>query len=344
MIEDELKNLNTIRLSGEVKTRMRGELMAYAELHAPASVHAQTTSATSLLRGFSVRVYTGFAIALLLIVSVTGTAFAAENTLPGDVLYSVKVGITEPIQTALVPSERGKAAWNAILAERRLEEAAELAAQNKLTPAAQTELAANFTEHVNASESHAARLERTGDTSGSLSAQSDLEARLTAHEQILDVIDAHYAIATSTDTAQTKGSLTQLLAMVRSRQDAITSSRVALEDAIAPHSGDTSRTATSSASTTVVAIARAPVSNSPSPLRFRHSITPAARIAGQNVERAQEVNAILDHHASLLAKFLPPAQASTTATTTLEVGSTTPAVSTTTVHLEDQKDKENVNR
>jgi hypothetical protein len=317
LLEDKLRNLHTVHLPEEVKIRMRAELMAYAELHStplasPAEFMPAPVVLSPFYKTFSMRLYAGFAAVLLIVMSAGGTAYASENSLPGDVLYSVKVGIAEPIQTALVPSERGKAAWNAILAERRLEEAAQLAAQNRLTPAAQTELAANFTAHVAASETHAASLQKSGDTSGSLSVQSDLEARLTAHEQILDVIAAHYAAASSSDSTETKTSLATLLTTVRDHQDAISTSRLALENAMAPRVDADGHTV-SATTTTEIAIAHV--------VHFRHGVSPAARVAGENAARSEEITSILDHHATLLAKFLPVA--TTTASTTLEMGTTT---------------------
>jgi hypothetical protein len=322
-LEDSLTHLHTIRLPEEAKVRMRAELLAYAELHesegAPLGASAAPIRSPFASVFFPMRIYAGLAAVLLIIVSLGGTAYASESSLPGDLLYSVKIGVTEPIQTALVPSERGKAAWNAILAERRLEEAAELAAQNRLTPAAQSELAANFTAHVTASEKHATRLETSGDTTGSLSVQSDLEARLTAHEQILGVIANHYAVATSTEVADTKASLTVLLATVRSHQDEISTSRLALENSMAPHTVNDQATATS----TEIAIAHV--------VRIHRSISPAARIAGENVARTEEVSSILEHHAALLAKFLPVA--TTTASTTIQATTTTATSTTSEVEI-----------
>ncbi len=326
-LEEQLTHLNTVRLPEEAKTRMRAELIAYAELHAPRP--APISIPSPFFSAFSLRIYSGLSIALLLIVSIGGTAYAAENTLPGDILYSVKVGFTEPLQTALVPSERGKAAWNAILAERRLEEAAQLAAINKLTPSVQTELATNLTAHISATETHAAELERSGDTTGSLSVQSDLEARLTAHEQILGVIAAHYDAGTSSEepaNLETKGSLAQLIEKVKVHQKGIVSKRLALEDSIAPSRAAATVSSNSAPARAKVTTALTENSEIREP---QHSpkevleIRSAAHIETQDAVRAREITSILGRHTALLAKFLPTA--STTASTT-PVASTTESV------------------
>jgi len=87
------------------------------------------------------------ALVLVLTIGVGGT-YAAEGALPGDFLYNVKVGISEPIRAALAFSDESKAALHASLAERRLDEAETLAARGTLTPELSAELASNFDAHT----------------------------------------------------------------------------------------------------------------------------------------------------------------------------------------------------
>jgi hypothetical protein len=71
--------------------------------------------------------------ALILLLAGGGVAFAAEATLPGDRLYTVKVGVTEPLRDSLAFSSSGKAYLEELKIERRLKEAAKLAAEGRLT-------------------------------------------------------------------------------------------------------------------------------------------------------------------------------------------------------------------
>jgi len=330
-IESKLKELNAIHLPDARKRLMREELIAYATLHSVAPAPA----ARALSR-FQFRIYSALAAVLVLIVGVGGTAYASEDALPGDALYSVKVNISEPIQTALVPSEKGKAAWHAILAERRLEEAAQLAAKGTLTPDTQEELAANFNEQVDASDENADRLEQHGDMLGSLSVRSDLDARLTAHEQILGVIAAHYEKATSTEASSTGRAVSSLLAIVQASEADVSASRHAIELALAPEatsSSEESRTVSVAIADGATTTAKVAITTehafAPAPkARLMRAIAPEAssadriadQVESQNVSQAQEVSAILTKHASLLAMFLP--SATTTASTTLEASTT----------------------
>lgn len=65
------------------------------------------------------------AIAMGLVLS-TGFAVAANNTLPGDALYPVKISVLEPIIGALQPTSDLRAAWSVEVLHRRLWEVDEL--------------------------------------------------------------------------------------------------------------------------------------------------------------------------------------------------------------------------
>lgn len=68
----------------------------------------------------------------LIVATSAGITFASEKSLPGNLLYPVKINITEPARdlVKLVPAE--KIEWQAQKATRRIEEAEILSVQNKL--------------------------------------------------------------------------------------------------------------------------------------------------------------------------------------------------------------------
>lgn len=63
-----------------------------------------------------------FAFAFV-IVFMTGGAYAAESSIPGDILYPVKRYVSEPIVSAVKLTPEERAEWSAILLQRRLREA-----------------------------------------------------------------------------------------------------------------------------------------------------------------------------------------------------------------------------
>lgn len=113
-----------------------------------------------------------------------GTSLAAQNALPGDVLYSVKVNVNEEVRGLASLSDESKANWETVLANRRLAEAEELAAESKLDVKARADLEARFEEHANKAE---ARIEKLADVDAKAAADiaANLQTSLQAHDRIL---------------------------------------------------------------------------------------------------------------------------------------------------------------
>ena len=72
-----------------------------------------------------------FALALVLMVG-GGSALAAEGSLPGEILYPLKVNVVEPAIGALQFSAKAQADWQVNLIDRRLVETDELKAEENL--------------------------------------------------------------------------------------------------------------------------------------------------------------------------------------------------------------------
>ncbi len=113
-----------------------------------------------------------------------GTSLAAQNALPGDALYSVKVNVNEEVRGLVSLSDESKANWETVLANRRLAEAEELAAESKLDVKTRADLEARFEEHANKAE---ARIEKLADVDAKAAADiaANLQTSLQAHDRIL---------------------------------------------------------------------------------------------------------------------------------------------------------------
>src|SRR3990167_7091842 len=61
-------------------------------------------------------------LVLIIVVGGGGISYAAEGTLPGDLLYPVKITVNESVRGALAFSAASKAEWHATAAERRMVE------------------------------------------------------------------------------------------------------------------------------------------------------------------------------------------------------------------------------
>ncbi|KKT86828.1 MAG: hypothetical protein UW86_C0019G0009 [Microgenomates group bacterium GW2011_GWA1_Microgenomates_45_10] len=113
-----------------------------------------------------------------------GVSFAAEQTLPGDTLYPVKLNVNEKIRTLTALDAETRAHWEAKMAERRLDEAEELAAEGKLNAEARAQIEANFKAHADRVQ---ARIKEFEDKDSDVAAEvaSNFETSLKAHERIL---------------------------------------------------------------------------------------------------------------------------------------------------------------
>lgn len=70
----------------------------------------------------------------VVLVAGVGVSYAAEASLPGELLYPVKVNVMEEVVSTLKINKEAKAEYEVERAEKRLEEAIELAEEGELTP------------------------------------------------------------------------------------------------------------------------------------------------------------------------------------------------------------------
>jgi len=125
------------------------------------------------------------ALALVLVLGLGGgSAFAAEGSVPGELLYVVKLGLNEPVYAALATSIDAKASWHAEAAERRMKEAEVLSARGSLTSAIKVELESNLEEHAgNVEESLAAVEDEDPVLAADIAAR--FESSLAAHSALI---------------------------------------------------------------------------------------------------------------------------------------------------------------
>ena len=147
--------------------------------------------------------FAGPMAAILLVGLGGGTAYAAQDALPGNPLYAVKVHVNENIQTALATTPEAKAAVNTQLAQERLQEAEELAAQGNLDATTSLQLAQNFDEHAAAAQTIADNL-ASQDPDAAAQLNASLNSSLEAHDAILSELSAS---STSTSTKEDSDAL-----------------------------------------------------------------------------------------------------------------------------------------
>jgi hypothetical protein len=191
-IENKFRALKGVTLSEREKSNMRSSLMRYMHANPAAAAQGSYFSGvgTRLAGAFGARIFTGnpaFAACVLVLMIGFGTSYAAESALPGHPLYAIKTRINEPIQGAFAVSPVAQTQWNAELAFRRLLEAEELAATDKLSVVASADIEEGLELALSRFDTSVTLLEAADDIEAT-NAQSDLEATLNAHEVVLTAL------------------------------------------------------------------------------------------------------------------------------------------------------------
>jgi len=168
---------------------MRLELSAYADLHT-LQERLPVVPTKSFLSVLMVRTRSLYAGALALVLIVAGgtqASLAAEDAIPGDVLYPIKIALSEPLALTLAISSEQKAELSARFASRRVTEATQLSSEGRLDEKTADELATRFDTHVDALAKETQSLEANGDIAVSLAVRTDLEQKVSAQAEGLAV-------------------------------------------------------------------------------------------------------------------------------------------------------------
>jgi len=130
-----------------------------------------------------------YSVATLLIVVLIGSSatYAAEQSVPGDIFYPIKIKVTEPARDLLVQTPIARAQWESQKASRRLEEATTLATRNELTPERSQEIEVLFQEHVNAAAKALGTLSSSNASSTIHDLENEFDMTLAEHAHTLRV-------------------------------------------------------------------------------------------------------------------------------------------------------------
>ncbi|MEK7636402.1 MAG: DUF5667 domain-containing protein [Patescibacteria group bacterium] len=199
-----IQQAKNISLAENERARVRNELRIYMHAYRPP---IRVALRDQLFAFFAIH----RTVPLVLIASMlsgAGIAFGAEGTLPGDILYPVKINVNEEIRGLLKFSPKSRVEWETKLATKRLEESERLTVEKRIiTPEVRLALQEKFNEHRKNAEIKIATIENGGDFEVAARINSNFEAELEAHDKILqklteDDADSDYALAPITVSAQ----------------------------------------------------------------------------------------------------------------------------------------------
>lgn len=236
-LEDIMKDAKSVFLKKDEYVRMRADLVSFMKLH-PVRI---PLGFRHIMKKWSDQFYfinlipniRIMPIALLITLLLSGgVSYAAEGAMPGDVLYPIKINVNEEVRGLLTIQEDAKANWEARRAERRLEEAEELAVRGELRDEVRTRIAENFENHAERVHQIASRL-RDNNNPNAADIASRFETSLRVHAQILERLDekrqGHEGGTEAEDNLRTK---------VRERRNSILEIRNDVERRITEHAED----------------------------------------------------------------------------------------------------------
>lgn len=175
-----IKDIRNLKLSNEERRSMYTHIVS-RPLPSPYT--------HSILFIFS-RSWVSYSIASALIVVLIGgsAAVAAEQSVPGDILYPIKIKVTEPARDLLIQEPATHARWESEKASRRLEEATVLAERNELTPERSRDIEKRFQEHVEGATEAFTTLASLSGTSTAYDAEKEFDGSLAAYERSLRAV------------------------------------------------------------------------------------------------------------------------------------------------------------
>lgn len=189
------KKSETIRLRASEKAELQSRIVAFMEYHPlPATVKASPIPKTKsfmepyrmvVVPKWYLQTFAG-AFALFLIV---GVPALAENAIPGDMLYPVKVNVTEELRSSLSTNSYEKVVWETTRLERRVSEARLLAQAGKLTPEVEAEVLAAVEIHSQEAKRQIETLRET-DSDGAALAQMTFATALDVQSSVLKANDS----------------------------------------------------------------------------------------------------------------------------------------------------------
>lgn len=129
------------------------------------------------------------AFVLIILVSATGgTSIAARNSIPGDVLYPVKINLNEKVETFTALSPEAKATVEAKHVDERLTEAEQLTEQDKFNNGLKTQVETQFSQDLQNAMIHVNTLNSKGDSKSAKRVKASVENSLQKHKVVVEEI------------------------------------------------------------------------------------------------------------------------------------------------------------
>ncbi len=190
-----------VGLHPEERQSLKNFLSDYIDTHPLQESESKSVSVSPFSKLFSKLKHIG-AFAVVVGLFLSSVAYAAEGSLPGDMLYPVKVGFNEKIQGMFAFTAKSKAVHEIKLVDRRLAEAESLQSELRLSADMKAAVLDGFSKHMRAVGMHVETMSKKEAHADVQEATQSLEASLESHARILPVLSltaSSASIASTTD-------------------------------------------------------------------------------------------------------------------------------------------------
>lgn len=189
MIDEYFNKLNTtissISMTEEERARVRGALVAEMAKAPLGRFDALIETTAWYFSTINYRRIVAAATASAFLFTMGGVSYAAEASLPGDKLYTVKTDFNEAVVEFLAVSDKDKAKVQTEFAQKRLEEASQLAAEGKLDQSRKDIVSKKLKEHVSAVKEELDEIVEREDFVSAVEVATEFEATVRAHTDVL---------------------------------------------------------------------------------------------------------------------------------------------------------------
>ncbi|MBP9749937.1 MAG: hypothetical protein KBD21_04380 [Candidatus Pacebacteria bacterium] len=219
------KEAEKVHMTARERDVLRERIVSYMEYH---PLHMPVVPKVQSFQYYAARTISSFgswtmrarslasAAAVFLFIAIP---VAAEQALPGDALYPVKVRLNEGIRAQLTFSPYEKMQWETKRIERRVAEARLLAQEGNLTEEKEEVLEATAREHASSFQAQLAEM-RVDDEEGAALAEVALESALEVQSAVLASDADVQAFSTTTNGGNVNG----LAEIVRTARNDVASS------------------------------------------------------------------------------------------------------------------------
>jgi len=186
------KQSEGIHLKASERTALRERIVSYMEYHPLPQelVSARQEKTLGIISEPFVAIklnaaYLRSFAGVFAVLTIVAVPFVAERSMPGDMLYPVKVEFNEELRSSLSLSPYAKVAWETERLERRISEARLLANEGKLSAEAEQKVAEAIKTHTDAAQRGIAAL-REDDSDEAAIAEITFASALAVQTEMLE--------------------------------------------------------------------------------------------------------------------------------------------------------------